>query len=605
MPNPSPLYLIANSPTQVVQALIFAKKIAQLASQQGINSQVFNDINEFEQFLTSNTLQKNARVVWLENVATGLQNALANSHQQVVPLGLINQPQAALDHILAEKYTLNVNTGISSDKVLNATALNTNPMVDNKPLRFVAITACPTGVAHTFMAADALKLGAQRHGYHIEVETQGSVGAKNILTPEAIAAADVVILATDIEVNTDRFVGKKVYRCSTGFALKQTDKAFSEAVQQAAVFGGHGTTNVTDNAANAVTTKRDKLGFYKHLMTGVSFMLPIVVAGGLLIAMSFVFGIDAFKQSGSLAEVLMQTGKAAFTLMIPILSGYIAYSIADRAGLAAGLIGGLLSAQLGAGFLGAIVSGFLAGYISLVLARKLKLPQTMEALKPILIIPLISSLLIGLLMFYVVGQPVAFLLKSMETFLVTMGTGNTILLGVVLGAMMCVDMGGPINKAAYTFSVGLLTLATPNQFPIAAAMAGGMVPAIGMGLATLLGKAKFSLEERNAGKAAFVLGLCFISEGAIPFAAKDPARVIPSCILGGAITGGLVGLFHTTVAAPHGGIFVLLIPNAINKPLMYLVAIAVGSVITGLLYAVLRRRPVVALGTQSLTVPLS
>lgn len=317
-------------------------------------------------------------------------------------------------------------------------------------------------------------------------------------------------------------------------------------------------------------------------------MLPIVVAGGLLIAMSFVFGINAFEQKGSLADVLMQTGKAAFTLMIPILSGYIAYSIADRAGLAAGLIGGLLSAQLGAGFLGAIVSGFLAGYVALFLANKLKLPQTMEALKPILIIPLVSSLVIGLLMFYVVGTPVAGLLSAMEGFLTNLGTTNLVLLGAVLGGMMCVDMGGPINKAAYTFSVGLLTLDTPNQFPIAAAMAGGMVPAIGMGIATMLAKSKFSSDEQSAGKASFVLGLCFISEGAIPFAAKDPSRVLPSCIIGGAVAGGLVGLFGMTLAAPHGGVFVLLIPNAINKPLLYLVAVAVGSIITGVMYAMLK-----------------
>lgn len=230
----------------------------------------------------------------------------------------------------------------------------------------------------------------------------------------------------------------------------------------------------------------------------------------------------------------------------------------------------------------------MAGYIALFIAKKLPLPQNLAALKPILIIPLFSSLIIGLLMFYVIGTPVADLTKAMEEFLSKMGTTNAVLLGAVIGGMMCVDMGGPINKAAYTFSVGLLTLAVPNQFPIAAAMAGGMVPAIGMAIATWLAKSKFSEDERNAGKASFVLGLCFISEGAIPFAAKDPARVLPSCILGGAITGGLVAVFGNTLAAPHGGVFVLLIPNAINNAITYLIAIAVGSVVTGVCYALLK-----------------
>lgn len=452
----------------------------------------------------------------------------------------------------------------------------------DKPLSFVAITACPTGVAHTFMSAEALTSVAQELGYSIKVETQGSVGAKNILNDNDIQQADFVILATDIEVNTDRFDGKKVYRTSTSLALKQTKQTFQNTID-------HATTHRTHQNNHSKTNPTpQKTGIYKHLMTGVSFMLPIVVAGGLLIALSFVFGIKAFEVEGSLAAALMQTGKAAFTLMIPILSGYIAYSIADRAGLTAGLIGGLLSAQLGAGFLGAIVAGFLAGYVARFLVKKLHLPQTMEALKPILIVPLLSALVVGLLMFYAVGSPVAYLLSAMENFLASLSTGNLVLLGAILGAMMCVDMGGPINKAAYTFAVGLLTLDNPNQFPIAAAMAGGMVPAIGMGVATLVAKQKFSLDEQNAGKASFVLGLCFISEGAIPFAAKDPSRVLPACIIGGASAGGLVGLLGATLAAPHGGIFVLLIPNAINKPLLYLLAVVIGSLITGVMYALIK-----------------
>ena len=433
------------------------------------------------------------------------------------------------------------------------------------------------------MAADALKQGAAKLGYTIDVETQGSVGAKSILSEESIARADYVILATDIEVDTSRFAGKKVYRCPTGFALKQTDKAFAEAVANARIQGGAAASGQT-----AAAPAKEKSGFYKHLLTGVSFMLPLVVAGGLLIAMSFIFGINAFEEKGSLAAVLMETGKAAFGLMVPILAGYIAYSIADRPGLAPGLIGGALAVQLQSGFLGGIVAGFLAGYLALLLVKHIKLPVTMEALKPILIVPLISSLAVGLIMFYIVGEPVAQLFAAMNNFLTSMGTANAVLLGVIIGAMMCVDLGGPINKAAYTFSVGLLT--TQNYFPMAAAMAGGMVPAIGIAIATMLAKRKFTESEVSAGKASFVLGLCFISEGAIPFAARDPMRVIPCCIAGGALTGALVALFQNELHAPHGGIFVLLIPNAINKPVMYLLAIAAGSLLTGVLYAVLKRK---------------
>lgn len=567
MQNTSILWIV-NRPNQALNPLILAKKIENYAHQQGHHSQII-DANDA---IPAGT--------WDKVVLIGDTPFKPKADLSGIEHYFLTSQQLSQTIEQAYAYICDENNRIDVQKIAQQPVTKAN--TDTAPLRFVAITACPTGVAHTFMAAEALIQGAERLGYQIDVETQGSVGAKNILSEQAIAQADVVILATDIEVNTDRFVGKKVYRCSTGLALKQTDKAFAQALTDATVLAGEKTANTTSSKSN------EKMGFYKHLMTGVSFMLPIVVAGGLLIAMSFVFGIKAFEQEGSLAAALMQTGKAAFTLMIPILSGYIAYSIADRPGLAAGLIGGLLSAQLGAGFLGAIISGFLAGYISLFIAKKVPLPQNLAALKPILIIPLISSLIIGLLMFYVIGTPVADLTKAMEKFLSEMGTTNAILLGAVIGGMMCVDMGGPINKAAYTFSVGLLTLAVPNQFPIAAAMAGGMVPAIGMAIATWLAKNKFSEDERNAGKASFVLGLCFISEGAIPFAAKDPARVLPSCILGGAITGGLVAVFGNTLAAPHGGVFVLLIPNAINNAITYLIAIAVGSVVTGVCYALLK-----------------
>ncbi len=456
--------------------------------------------------------------------------------------------------------------------------------------RIVAITACPTGVAHTFMAAEALQQAAQQLGHQLTVETQGSVGARNPLTPVAIAEADVVLLAADIEVPTERFAGKRIYRCGTGVALKQAQATLNKALAE-------GREESTAQSASTSTTRSEKTGVYKHLLTGVSFMLPMVVAGGLLIALSFVFGIEAFKEPGTLPAALMQIGgEAAFKLMVPLLAGYIAYSIADRPGLAPGMIGGLLASTLGAGFIGGIVAGFLAGYSAKAISRWVRLPSSLEALKPILIIPLLASLFTGLVMIYVVGKPVAGMLEGLTHFLDSMGTTNAILLGVLLGGMMCVDLGGPINKAAYAFSVGLL--ASQSYAPMAATMAAGMVPPIGLGIASFIARRKFAQSEREAGKAAFVLGLCFISEGAIPFAAKDPLRVIPASIAGGALTGALSMYFGCKLMAPHGGLFVMLIPNAINHALLYLLAILAGSLLTALVYAVLKRSEVVELAVQ-------
>ncbi|MDR2063126.1 MAG: fructose-specific PTS transporter subunit EIIC [Acinetobacter sp.] len=551
---------------QYVNALILAKKLSQLAQQQGYDSAIIalQDQLPEQDFDTAVFIgQAPSQLEAFNNYAVAtisLQQAMDNAEQSL---------QDALS------------------KTTTVAQLATQPNAQPQAQNFVAVTACPTGVAHTFMAAEALQQGAAKLGYRIQVETQGSVGAKNILTDEAIAAADIVILATDIEVNTDRFVGKRVYRCGTGFALKQTDKAFAEAITEAKLLES---SKQNSQKANQEANK-EKTGVYKHLLTGVSFMLPMVVAGGLLIALSLCFGLNAAEQAGSLAAVLKQIGAAAFSLMVPMLAGYIAYSIADRPGLAPGLVGGLIATQLNAGFLGGIVAGFLAGYIALFLAKKIKLPTSLEALKPILIVPLLGTLSVGLIMFYVVGHPVAQIFEMMKDFLNNMGTTNAVLMGIVLASMMCIDLGGPINKAAYAFTVGLLT--TNTYMPMAATMAGGMVPAIGMAIATLLAKQKFNQSERDAGKAAFVLGLCFISEGAIPFAAKDPIRVIPACIAGGAVTGALVALFHCELVTPHGGIFVLLIPNAISHAWLYLAAIAIGSGITGVIYALLKRREVV------------
>ncbi|TDR50134.1 PTS system D-fructose-specific IIB component (F1P-forming) (Frc family) /PTS system D-fructose-specific IIC component (F1P-forming) (Frc family) [Halomonas ventosae] len=451
--------------------------------------------------------------------------------------------------------------------------------------RIVAVTACPTGVAHTFMAAEALAEAGRSLGHEIRVETQGSVGAQDQLTEEEIAVADLVILACDIEVDAARFAGKPVYRTSTGNALKKPKPTIEAALEEAEVeqAGGAG----SSGQGEVKKGSREK-GVYQHLLTGVSFMLPMVVAGGLLIALSFVFGIEAFQEEGTLAAALMQIGGGtAFALMVPVLAGYIAYSIADRPGIAPGMIGGMLASEIGAGFIGGILAGFLAGYVALAVTRHVKLPSSVESLKPILIIPLIASLVTGLTMIYVVGEPVAAILSALTTFLENMGSANAVLLGILLGAMMCFDLGGPVNKAAYTFGVGLL--ASETYGPMAAIMAAGMVPAIGMGIASFVARHKFSKPEREAGKASFVLGFCFISEGAIPFAAKDPLRVIPVCMVGGAITGALSMLVGAKLMAPHGGIFVLLIPNAINPVLLYLAAIIIGSLVTGLGYAAIKR----------------
>ena len=398
-----------------------------------------------------------------------------------------------------------------------------------------------------------------------------------------------MLLAADIEVDTARFAGKRVLRCGTGVALKQPRQTLQRALDEAAPLA-----EASRQDGAQASPAAGQGGPYKHLLTGVSYMLPMVVAGGLLIALSFVFGIEAFKEEGSLAAVLMQIGgDAAFKLMVPVLAGYIAYSIADRPGLAPGMIGGLLASSLGAGFIGGIIAGFLAGYAARALNRWLQLPASVEALKPILIIPLLASLFTGLVMIYVVGQPVAGMLEGLTAFLDGMGSTNAIFLGLLLGGMMCVDLGGPINKAAYAFSVGLL--ASQSYAPMAATMAAGMVPPIGMAIASLLARRKFAESEREAGKAAGVLGLCFISEGAIPFAAKDPLRVIPACIAGGALTGALSMYFGCKLMAPHGGLFVLLIPNAINLAALYLLAIVAGSLLTGVSYALLKRGEAVGL----------
>lgn len=464
----------------------------------------------------------------------------------------------------------------------NATA---TPAVSTSGVKnIVAVTACPTGVAHTFMSAEAIENYAKAQGWNVKVETRGQVGAGNPISAEEVATADLVFVAADIDVDLEKFKGKPMYRTSTGLALKKTAQEFEKAFAQAKVYEGG-----VAKAENAESATGEKKGLYKHLMTGVSHMLPLVVAGGLLIAISFMFGIEAFKDetiAGGLPKALMDIGGgAAFHLMIAVFAGYVAFSIADRPGLAVGLIGGMLATTAGAGILGGIVAGFLAGYTVKFLNGAIKLPPSLTSLKPILILPLLGSAIVGLLMIYLINPPVKALMDALVEWLNTMGQTNAIILGIVLGAMMCTDMGGPVNKAAYTFGVGLI--ASQQYTPMAAVMAAGMVPPIGMAIATLIARNKFNTNQRDAGKASFVLGLCFISEGALPFVAADPIRVILSSILGGATAGAISMSLGITLQAPHGGLFVI---PFVSQPLMYLAAIAIGSVVTGVVYATIKQK---------------
>ena len=452
---------------------------------------------------------------------------------------------------------------------------------NGKMKNIVAVTACPTGVAHTFMSAEAIETYAKQQGWQVKVETRGQVGAGNEITAEEVEAADLVFVAADIDVPLDKFKGKLMYRTSTGLALKKTAQEFDKAFKEAKIYEGGAT-----SAAKA-EERGEKKGVYKHLMTGVSHMLPLVVAGGLLIAISFMFGIEAFKDeniAGGLPKALMDIGGgAAFHLMIAVFAGYVAFSIADRPGLAVGLIGGMLATTAGAGILGGIIAGFLAGYVVKGLNSAIQLPPSLTSLKPILILPLLGTLIVGLAMIYVINPPVAKIMAALSDWLKSLGDINAIVLGVIIGAMMCIDMGGPVNKAAYTFSVGML--ASQVFTPMAAAMAAGMVPPIGMAIATWLARSKFTANQRDAGKASFVLGLCFISEGALPFVAADPLRVIISCVIGGATAGAISMSLGIALQAPHGGLFVV---PFVSEPLMYLAAIAIGAVVTGVIYALIK-----------------
>jgi PTS system fructose-specific IIC component len=453
-------------------------------------------------------------------------------------------------------------------------------------MKILAVTACPTGIAHTYMAAEALEAAAKKKGYEIKVETRGSVGVENELSEKDIKEADCIILACDTAVPMERFYGKKLVNVSVSEALKGSDQLIENALK-ANVYSKN---NLVDEASDLKEQRfSGRKGFYKHLMNGVSFMIPFVVAGGIAIALSFLIGgYNGFQVEGSIAAFLMGIGGGggAFGLMVPILAGYIAYSIADRPGLAPGMIGGAVAMQLNSGFLGGLVAGFLAGYIVILIKKYIKLPKSLQGIMPVLIIPVLGSLAVGLLFFYIIGTPVSAINTAMNNYLTNMSGSNAIVLGLVLGLMMAADMGGPINKAAYAFATGTLVVGSGTMV-MAAVMGAGMVPPLGIALATVLFKNKFDLYEREAGKAAWVLGASFITEGAIPFAAADPLRVIPSIMVGSALTGALSMAFKATLAVPHGGLFVFF---AIENLVGYIIAILAGTIVSAIMLGFLKKK---------------
>ncbi|MCB2295547.1 fructose-specific PTS transporter subunit EIIC [Clostridium algoriphilum] len=452
-------------------------------------------------------------------------------------------------------------------------------------MKFVAITSCPTGIAHTYMAAEALQMAGEEMGIEIKVETQGSVGAENVLTETDISEARVVIIAADTNVSKERFVGKTIIEVGVKDAIKDPNGLIQKAIDIKIE-----NKDVSEKVSDIKEEKiKEKKGPYKHLMTGVSYMIPFVAAGGILIALSFVFGILAFKQPGTVPAALMDIGSgAAMKLMYPILAGFIAFSIADRPGLVPGMIGGMLAASIGAGFLGGMLAGFLAGYTIVFLKKIIKLPKSLQGLMPVLILPVLSTLIVGLIMVFVIGKPVSAINIGMSAWLTNLSGANAGLLGIIIGLMMAFDMGGPFNKAAYTFGVSTL-VAGQTSMIMGAVMAAGMTPPLGIALATVIAKKKFTPEQREAGKSAWALGASFITEGAIPFAAADPLKIIPSLMAGAAVAGALSMTFKAAIAAPHGGIFLLLIPHAVSNLGGYILSIVVGTIVTAIMILLLKK----------------
>ena len=462
---------------------------------------------------------------------------------------------------------------------------------DNKGYRILAVTACPTGIAHTYMAAESLDSKAKEMGISIKVETNGSGGAKNVLTKEEIKNAECIIIAADKNVEMDRFDGKRVIKTKVANGIHKAEELITEAISgKASIYHADGNKEDSDN-----DLEKEGVGhsIYKHLMNGVSHMLPFVIGGGILIALAFLFddyriNPKNFGSNTEFAAFFMTVGKAAFGFMLPILAGYIAMSISDRPGLAVGFVGGALAGAGGSGFLGALLAGFIAGYLVLGLKKLFdKLPESLEGIKPVLLYPLLGILLIGVIITYAVNPPVSALNEVITNALNSMGSSSRILLGILVAGMMAIDMGGPINKAAYVF--GTASLATGNYEIMAAVMVGGMVPPLAIALCTTFFKKKFTKKERQSGVTNYIMGLSFITEGAIPFAAADPLRVIPACVAGSAVAGGLSMFFECSLRAPHGGIFVT---PVIGNPFGYLIALAVGSVVGMIVLAILKK-PVV------------
>ena len=481
----------------------------------------------------------------------------------------------------------------SIDDRLSDTGITTE---EKKGFKLLAVTSCPTGIAHTYMAAEALEKAARAADCQIKIETRGSAGAKNVLTAEEIEAADCIIVAADAKVPMDRFNGKKVISCQVSDGIGKADQLVKQAMSgNVEVF--HGESSETTTAVTGKESAAHKI--YTQLMNGVSHMLPFVVGGGILIAIAFLIdglnvdinALPADQRSNfgtitPIAAMFKNIGGVAFGLMLPVLAGFIGMAIGDRPALALGFVGGMMAANGKSGFLGALVAGFLAGYLILGL-RKIcdKLPDAIEKLAPVLIYPVVGILIMGLAMNFVVEPIMGGINTGLNNFLSGMGDSSRIVLGLILGGMMAIDMGGPFNKAAYVF--GTAAIAAGNYDIMAAVMIGGMTPPCAIALATLLFKNKFTKEERDAGPTNFIMGLAFITEGAIPFAAFDPLHVLPSCIIGSALAGALSMAFHCTLMAPHGGIFVF---PVVGNAVMYLVALVAGTVVSALLLGVLKKK---------------
>lgn len=481
----------------------------------------------------------------------------------------------------------------SIDDRLSDTGITTE---EKKGFKLLAVTSCPTGIAHTYMAAEALEKAARAADCQIKIETRGSAGAKNVLTAEEIEAADCIIVAADAKVPMDRFNGKKVISCQVSDGIGKADQLVKQAMSgNVEVF--HGESSETTTAVTGKESAAHKI--YTQLMNGVSHMLPFVVGGGILIAIAFLIDglsidINALPadQRGNfgtitpVAAMFKNIGGVAFGLMLPVLAGFIGMAIGDRPALALGFVGGMMAANGKSGFLGALAAGFLAGYLILGL-RKIcdRLPDAIEKLAPVLIYPVVGILIMGLAMNFVVEPIMGGINTGLNNFLSGMGDSSRIVLGLILGGMMAIDMGGPFNKAAYVFGTAAITAG--NYDIMAAVMIGGMTPPCAIALATLLFKNKFTKEERDAGPTNFIMGLAFITEGAIPFAASDPLHVLPSCIIGSALAGALSMAFHCTLMAPHGGIFVF---PVVGNAVMYLVALVAGTVVSALLLGVLKKK---------------